>query len=99
MMPNPVLSALGRPFRLGIAGGASPSMIGPVHRIAAAMDQRFTVEAGVLSSHPERSRAEGRAIGLAAERCYGSVEEMLEGERRRDDGIEALAIITPNDSH
>jgi predicted dehydrogenase len=98
-MSNPVLSALGRPFRLGIAGGASPSMIGPVHRIAAAMDQRFTVEAGVLSSHPERSRAEGRAIGLAAERCYGDVEEMLIKERRRDDGIEALAIITPNDSH
>jgi predicted dehydrogenase len=99
MMPNPVLSALGRPFRLGIAGGASPSMIGPVHRVAAAMDQRFTIEAGVLSSRPERSRAEGRAIGLAAERCYGSVEEMVEKERLRGDGIEALAIITPNDSH
>lgn len=74
-------------------------MIGPVHRVAAAMDQRFTLEAGVLSSRPERSRAEGRAVGLAAERCYGSVEEMVEKERLRGDGIEALAIITPNDSH
>jgi predicted dehydrogenase len=99
MMLNPVLAALGRPFRLGIAGGAAPSMIGPVHRVAAAMDQRFTIEAAVLSSRPERSRAEGRAIGLAGERCYGSVEQMVEQERRRDDGIEALAIITPNDSH
>jgi predicted dehydrogenase len=98
-MSNPVLSALGRPFRLGIAGGASPSMIGPVHRIAATMDQRFTLAAGALSSRPERSRAEGRAIGLAEERCYGSVEEMIDRERLRDDGIEALAIITPNDSH
>jgi len=98
-MSNPVLSALRRPFRLGIAGGAPPSMIGPVHRVAAAMDHRFTVEAGVLSSRPERSRAEGRAIGLAAERCYGSVEEMVEREGLRGDGIEALTIITPNDSH
>jgi predicted dehydrogenase len=98
-MSNPVLSALRRPFRLGIAGGAPPSMIGPVHRVAAAMDQRFKIEAGVLSSRPERSRAEGRAIGLAAERCYGSVEEMVEKESLRADGIEALAIITPNDSH
>lgn len=98
-MANPVLAALGRPFRLGIAGGASPSMIGPVHRIAAVMDQRFTLEAAVLSSRPERSRAEGRAIGLAAERCYDSVEAMIAAERQRDDGIEALAIITPNDSH
>jgi predicted dehydrogenase len=98
-MSNPVLSALRRPFRLGIAGGAPPSMIGPVHRVAAAMDQRFKIEAGVLSSRPERSRAEGRAIGLAAERCYGSVEEMVEKESLRAAGIEALAIITPNDSH
>jgi predicted dehydrogenase len=99
MTPNPVLSALGRPFRLGIAGGASPSMIGPVHRVAATMDQRFTLDAAVLSSRPERARAEGRAIGLAEGRCYGSVEQMIEGEGLRDDGIEALAIVTPNDSH
>jgi predicted dehydrogenase len=98
-MTNPVLAAFGRPFRLGIVGGAPPSMIGPVHRVASTMDQRFTVVAGVLSSRPERSRAEGIAIGLVEERCYGSVEELIAKERARDDGIEALAIITPNDSH
>jgi predicted dehydrogenase len=96
---NPVVAALGRPFRLGIAGGAPPSMIGPVHRIAAAMDQRFALVAGVLSSRPERSRSEGRSIGLPEDRCYGSVEDMIAGEAGRDDGIEALAVITPNDSH
>jgi predicted dehydrogenase len=98
-MTNPVLAAFGRPFRLGILGGAPPSMIGPVHRVAAAMDQRFTLVAGVLSSNPKRSRAEGMAIGLPGERCYGSVEELIAKENARDDGIEALAIITPNDSH
>jgi predicted dehydrogenase len=98
-MTNPVLAAFGRPFRLGIVGGAPPSMIGPVHRVASTMDQRFTLVAGVLSSRPERSRAEGIAIGLAEERCYGSVEELIAKERVRDDGIEALAVITPNDSH
>jgi predicted dehydrogenase len=98
-MRNPVLAALGRPFRLGVVGGAAPSVIGPVHRIAASMDRRFTLTAGVLSSRPERSRAEGVAAGLPVERCYGSVEELIATERARDDGIEALAIITPNDSH
>jgi predicted dehydrogenase len=98
-MTNPVLAAFGRPFRLGIVEGAPPSMIGPVHRVASTMDQRFTLVAGVLSSRPERSRAEGIAIGLAEERCYGSVEELIAKERVRDDGIEALAVITPNDSH
>ena len=48
-MPNPVLAALGRPLRLGIVGGAPPSMIGPVHRMAAEMDGRFRLVAGVLS--------------------------------------------------
>ena len=98
-MSNPVLAAFGRPFRLGIVGGAPPSMIGPVHRVASTMDQRFTLVAGVLSSHAERSRAEGIAIGLPEERCYGSFEELIAKECVRDDGVEALAIITPNDSH
>jgi predicted dehydrogenase len=98
-MTNPVLAAFGRPFRLGILGGAPPSMIGPVHRLAAIMDQRFSLVAGVLSSRPERSRAEGVAIGLPEARCYGSVAELIAKERARDDGVEALAIITPNDSH
>ena len=98
-MTNPVLKALGRPFRLGIVGGAPPSMIGPVHRVAATMDQRFALVAGMLSSRSERSRTEGAAIGLPEARCYGSIEEFLARERARDDGIEALAIITPNDTH
>jgi predicted dehydrogenase len=99
MADNPVIAALGRPFRLGIAGGAPPSMIGPVHRVAAVMDGRFAVTAAALSSNPERSQREGRAIGLSEERCYGSVEEMVGRESECADGIEALAIITPNDSH
>lgn len=98
-MTNPVLKALGRPFRLGIIGGAPPSMIGPVHRLAATMDQRFALVAGMLSSRAERARAEGVAAGLPEARCYGSIEEFIAKERARDDGIEALAIITPNDSH
>jgi predicted dehydrogenase len=91
--------ALGRPFRLGIIGGAPPSMIGPVHRLASGMDQCFALVAGVLSSRPERSRAEGVTAGLSKSRCYGSVEDLIAKERVRDDGIEALAIVTPNDSH
>jgi predicted dehydrogenase len=98
-MSNPVLAALGRPFRLGIIGGAPPSLIGPVHRVAATMDHRFDLVAGVLSSHPARARTEGVAAGLLESRCYGSVEDLIARERDRDDGIEALAIITPNDSH
>jgi hypothetical protein len=48
-MTNPVLAAYGRPFRLGIVGGAPPSMIGPVHRVASTMDLRFALVAGTRS--------------------------------------------------
>jgi len=45
MADNSVIAAFGRPFRLGTAGGAPPSMIGPVHRVAATMDGRFAIMA------------------------------------------------------
>jgi predicted dehydrogenase len=70
-----------------------------MHRGAAEMDGWFRVTAGVFSSDPERSRAAGVALGLDAARSYGDVGEMLAGERRRDDGVDAVAIMTPNDTH
>lgn len=99
MRPNPVVAALGRPLRLGVAGGGPESFIGSVHRNAAELDGRFRVVAGVLSSDPARARAHGRAVGLEEARCYGDVGAMLAAEAARADGIEALAVMTPNDTH
>lgn len=96
---NPILAALGRPIRLAVVGGAAPSLIGPVHRTAARLDGRFDIVAGVLSSNAEKARREGAGIGLPPERSYGTVEEMIATEARRPDGIEAVAVMTPNDSH
>jgi len=53
---NPTLQALGRRLRLGLVGG-SYGFIGPVHRAAARLDDRFELCAAVLSSSPERGRA------------------------------------------
>lgn len=90
-------AALGRKLRLGVIGGGPASFIGDMHRKAARLDERFEILAGVVSADPERSRQGGRAIGLP--RPYGAVEEMLAVERERADGIEAVAIMTPNDRH
>jgi predicted dehydrogenase len=38
-------------------------------------------------------------MGFDAERSYRDVAEMLERERQRNDGIDAVAIMTPNDTH
>ncbi len=70
-----------------------------MHRGAAEMDGWFRIAAGVFSSDPARSRAAGIAFGLDAARSYGDVHEMLEAEARRPDGVDAAAIMTPNDTH
>ena len=97
-MTNPVLAAFGRPFRLGIIGGAAvhdrsgPSG-GRDHGPAFHPCRRgAVVPPGAIARRRNGDRS-------ARGRCYGSVEELIAKERARDDGIEALAIITPNDSH
>ena len=85
-----------RRVRLGLVGGGGGALIGPVHRIAARMDDRFELVAGVLSSRPDRAVAEAAALGL---RGYPDLPAMLAGEAARPDGIEAVSIVTPNDSH
>ncbi len=96
---NPVLGMLGRRLRLGVVGGGLGSFIGGTHRQAARLDDRWEIVAGALSSDPAKSRSQGREIGLSDDRSYASAPEMVEAERARADRIDALAIMTPNDSH
>ncbi len=93
------IARLGRRIRLGIIGGGVGSFIGAVHRTAARLDDHYEVVASVLSSNYERSRLQGRGIGIAEDRAYGSAEEFFTEEAKRTDGIEVVAIMTPNDSH
>ncbi len=90
---------LGRALRLGVIGGGPGGMIGPMHRNAARLDGRFVIVAGVPSSDPARAAAAGAAIGLPEGRSYGTVSAMIDAERARADGIEAVAIMSPNDAH
>ncbi len=87
------------PIRLGMVGGGKDAFIGAVHRIAARLDGDYALVAGALSSTPEKARASGLALGLAADRSYGSYMEMAEAEAVRPDGIQAVAIVTPNHMH
>ena len=88
-----------RPLRLAMVGGGKDAFIGAVHRHAAALDGRYQLIAGALSSTPERSRASGQALGLPADRSYGTWEELLAGEKGREDGAEVVSIVTPNHMH
>ena len=84
-------------IRLGMVGGGNDAFIGGVHRIASRIDDRFDLVAGALSSTPEKSAASAEALGIP--RSYGSFEEMAEAEAAREDGIEAVSIVTPNHVH
>jgi len=94
-----LMQRFGRPLRLGVAGGGPESWIGRMHRTSAELDGLWKCVAGVFSSDPARSRNAGATLGFAADRSYGSVDEMLARERERSDGIDAVAIMTPNDTH
>src|SRR5215216_3510789 len=86
-------------IRLGMVGGGQGAFIGAVHRLAARMDDQYEFVAGALSSSPERSKASGAELGLAAERIYTDYREMAKAEAKRKDGIEAVSIVTPNNVH
>ena len=88
-----------RPIRLGMVGGGQDAFIGAVHRIAARIDGEFELVAGALSSTPAKAQASGRALGLAPERTYDDFAVMAEREAGREDGIEAVAVVTPNHMH
>lgn len=86
-------------LKLGMVGGGEGAFIGEVHRIAARIDDRFELVAGALSSSPEKSARSAAALGLSAERSYGSFEQMALAEAARPDGLDAVAIVTPNHVH
>ncbi|AGT10160.1 Gfo/Idh/MocA family protein [Paracoccus aminophilus] len=81
---------------LGMVGGGAGAFIGGVHRIAARLDGRFELVAGVLSSDPERAASSAASLGI---RSYPDFETMLRDEAARPDGIRAVAVVTPNHLH
>jgi predicted dehydrogenase len=88
-----------RRLRLGMVGGGDGAFIGAVHRIAARLDDCYEVVAGALSGDPEKAARSGAAIRLDPARCYGDFREMARQEAARADGIDVVAIVTPNHLH
>jgi predicted dehydrogenase len=70
-----------------------------VHRIAARLDDQYEFVAGALASTPDKALRSGAALGLADDRVYADYATMAKAEAMRADGIEAVAIVTPNHLH
>ncbi|KNZ31425.1 MAG: oxidoreductase [Methylibium sp. NZG] len=88
-----------RRIRLGMVGGGQGAFIGGVHRIAARLDDCYELVAGALSSQPERASASAAELHIAPERSYADFSAMAKAEAARSDGIDIVAIVTPNHLH
>ncbi len=86
-------------IRIGFIGGGPNSFIGYTHRLSARFDNRFEFVAGVFSKNKKKTILFGSSLGLDKDRCYKDYKEMALKESQRDDGIEALGIMTPSGDH
>lgn len=91
--------AVQRRLRLGMVGGGDGAFIGSVHRIAARLDDCYELVAANLSSDAERAAASAAGLRLDPARSYADYKAMALAEAARPDGIDAVAIVTPNYLH
>jgi predicted dehydrogenase len=82
-----------------MVGGGQGAFIGAVHRIAARLDGKWDLVAGAFSSDPQRAASSAADLGIAPDRAYADYAEMAKAEALREDGIDAVAIVTPNHLH
>jgi predicted dehydrogenase len=88
-----------RPIRWAMVGGGAGSQIDYIHRSAAIRDRSFDLVAGAFDIDPDRGRAFGLELGVAESRCYPDYRALFAGEAKRPEGVEAVSIATPNNTH
>ena len=86
---------------MAMVGGGQGAFIGAVHRHAMALDGRYELVAGALSSTPEKSLASGRELGLAEDRNHADWRALQADELSRPDHerVDLVTIVTPNHLH
>jgi len=85
-------------LKWGMIGGGEGSQIGPAHRLGSGLDGLFEFTAGALDHRPEQGIEYGQRLGLG-DRAYGSWQDMLAGEKKREDRVDLVTVATPNSTH
>ena len=90
-----------RKLKMGMVGGGIGAFIGPVHRMAATLDNKAELVAGCFSSDPKKSLASGTDYGLNQARVYKTYQEMIKQELALPDEerIDFVSIVVPNVAH
>ena len=86
-------------LKLGMVGGGQGAFIGAVHRIASRIDDHYDLVAGSLASNPDIAHASAKELGISSKRSYSTYNEMAEAEASMEDGVDVVAIVTPNYLH
>lgn len=86
-------------LRYGMVGGGLGAFIGAVHRKAIALDETADLVAGCFSSREGKNRETGEFYRIAPDRIYADYKEMAQKEAAREDGIDFVSIVTPNNTH
>jgi predicted dehydrogenase len=86
-------------LRMAMVGGGPGSFIGPVHRMAAELDGRIRLVAGVFSRDPAKNAQAAASWDVAPDRVYPDHHAMIVAERGRADGVQLVSVVTPNHMH
>lgn len=88
-------------LRFGMVGGGVGAFIGPVHRMAATLDNEAELVCGAFSSDSNKSKESGAAYFLDQSRVYSSYDEMAQKEDSLpiQERIDFVINVTPNVMH
>src|SRR4029077_11216779 len=81
----------------GMVGGGPGAMIGAAHRHAMWLDNQYVLAAGIFCRDPAASAEVAQSPGV--ERVDDDHRDMADQEANRDDGVDVVAVVTPNDTH
>ena len=88
-------------IKLGMIGGGLGAFIGDAHRRASRICNDYELLGGVFDVDYEKSKEFARQEGIDLDRCYASVDDLIQAELAlpEEDRIQAVSIVTPNFLH
>ncbi|MCB0474076.1 MAG: Gfo/Idh/MocA family oxidoreductase [Flavobacteriaceae bacterium] len=88
-------------IRLGILGGGGDSLIGVLHRIAAAMFDNYRITGGVFNPVWDENIGFAEKIGLPANRIYKDLDTLIAEELKLPlaERMQVISVLTPNFLH